>query len=81
MSSESSIENERLMNTEVQRRLGGTHSAGDAARLEAAGADLIVSCTNTMHRLDPAIEAAIAVPFLHEGVIAGCAEIELLVTP
>jgi len=27
--------------------------AGDAARLEAAGADLIILCTNTMHRLAP----------------------------
>ncbi len=39
--------------------------AGDAHRLEEAGADLIVLCTNTMHVVAPAIEAAIAVPFLH----------------
>lgn len=38
----------------------------DAARgLETAGADLIVLCTNTMHLVAPAIEDAIAVPFLH----------------
>jgi len=94
MSWESSIEYERLINTEVRRRLGGTHSAdllirsydfaaieslqelddwdgagallaSDAAHLEAAGAELIVLCTNTMHRVAPAIEAAIGVPFLH----------------
>ena len=94
MSWESSIEYERVINTEVRRRLGGTHSAdllirsydfhevealqeagdwdgagallaGDAAALEAAGAELIVLCTNTMHIVAPAIEAAIGVPFLH----------------
>lgn len=37
----------------------------DAARLEAAGAEVIVLCTNTMHRVSPAIEDAITVPFLH----------------
>jgi len=39
--------------------------AGDARRLQEAGADVIVLCTNTMHRVAEAIEAAIAVPFLH----------------
>ncbi len=39
--------------------------AGDAARLEAAGADLIVLATNTMHKVAPQIEAAITIPFLH----------------
>ncbi len=39
---------------------------GDAARaLEAAGADLLVLCTNTMHKVAPAIEAAVAIPLLH----------------
>ena len=38
----------------------------DAARgLRAAGADAIVLCTNTMHRVAPAIEAAVDVPLLH----------------
>lgn len=37
----------------------------DARSLQDAGADLIVLCTNTMHRVAPAIEAAIDVPFLH----------------
>ncbi|CAI8953169.1 MULTISPECIES: aspartate/glutamate racemase family protein [Burkholderia] len=38
----------------------------DAARqLEAAGADLVVLTTNTMHRVHDAIEAAVALPFLH----------------
>ena len=39
--------------------------AGDARRLQAAGAELVVLCTNTMHVVAGAIEAAITVPFLH----------------
>ncbi|MDY7099775.1 MAG: aspartate/glutamate racemase family protein [Actinomycetota bacterium] len=94
MSWESSIEYERIINTEVRNRLGGTHSAdllirsydfaavealqeagdwagagallaSDAARLEAAGAEAILLCTNTMHRVADDIDAAIGVPFLH----------------
>jgi aspartate racemase len=38
----------------------------DAARgLRAAGAEAIVVCTNTMHLVAPAIEAAVDVPLLH----------------
>lgn len=37
----------------------------DARALERAGADLIVLCTNTMHRVANAIVAAITIPFLH----------------
>ena len=38
----------------------------DAARkLEAGGADFILLCTNTIHKVAPAIEAAISVPFVH----------------
>jgi aspartate racemase len=43
----------------------GALLAADARRLEAAGAQCIVLCTNTMHVVAPAIEAAIEVPFLH----------------
>lgn len=96
MSWESSIDYERLINTEVRRRRGGAASADliirsydfaaiedaqaagrwdelgdllatDAAHLEAAGAELIVLCTNTMHKVAARIEAAIDVPFLHLG--------------
>lgn len=39
---------------------------GEAAqRLQAAGADFIVLCTNTMHKVAPAIEAAVSIPLLH----------------
>lgn len=38
----------------------------DAARsLEAAGADFLVLCTNTMHKVAPAIEAAVRIPLFH----------------
>ena len=43
----------------------GALLAADARRLQDAGAELIVLCTNTMHVCAPAIEAAIDVPFLH----------------
>lgn len=39
--------------------------ADAARRLEAAGADTIVLCTNLMHKVAPAIEAATTVPLLH----------------
>lgn len=38
----------------------------DAARsLEKAGADCVLICTNTMHKVAPEVEAAITVPLLH----------------
>src|SRR5579884_2302588 len=36
-----------------------------ARALEAAGADFVVLCTNTMHKVAPAVEAAVRVPLLH----------------
>ncbi|MCW5737777.1 MAG: aspartate/glutamate racemase family protein [Enhydrobacter sp.] len=36
-----------------------------ARRLEAGGADVLVICTNTMHRMAPAVQAAVKVPLLH----------------
>jgi aspartate racemase len=36
-----------------------------ASGLQRRGADAIVICTNTMHRVAPAIEAALGVPLLH----------------
>jgi aspartate racemase len=45
---------------------GTAEILGDAARgVEAAGADFLLICTNTMHRLVPQIEAAIRIPVLH----------------
>ena len=39
--------------------------AAEAAALEAAGAECVVLCTNTMHKVADAIEAAVGVPLLH----------------
>ncbi len=36
-----------------------------AQRLEAAGADFVVLCTNTMHKVANEIEASVRIPFLH----------------
>lgn len=41
--------------------------ADAARRLEAAGAEAIVLCTNTMHLNAPDIERAVGIPFLHIG--------------
>jgi aspartate racemase len=36
-----------------------------ARRLQAGGADFLVICTNTMHKLADAVEAAVTIPLLH----------------
>ncbi|PSS61946.1 aspartate racemase [Ensifer sp. NM-2] len=36
-----------------------------ARRLEAGGADFLVICTNTMHRMADAVSAAVSIPLLH----------------
>jgi aspartate racemase len=41
--------------------------AGVAKSLEAAGADFLVLCTNTMHKVADHIETAVSVPLLHLG--------------
>ena len=43
----------------------GAEMADAARQLQAGGADFIVLCTNTMHRVADAIEAAVRIPFLH----------------
>jgi len=43
----------------------GSRLAADAQRLQQAGAELIVLCTNTMHRVAGVIEEALDVPFIH----------------
>jgi aspartate racemase len=94
MSWESSAEYYRIINREVQKRLGGVHSArslmwsvdfgeverlqhkGDwdklteqmkdaAIRLERGGADFVLMCTNTMHRMAESVAEAIEIPLLH----------------
>ncbi|MGD8330406.1 MAG: aspartate/glutamate racemase family protein [Acidobacteriota bacterium] len=39
--------------------------AGAARTLEGAGAEVLVLCTNTMHKVAGAIEAAVQIPLLH----------------
>jgi len=39
--------------------------AAEASRLETSGADLLVLCTNTMHKVADQIEAAVSIPLLH----------------
>lgn len=43
----------------------GATLAGAAKQLEHAGADLLVLCTNTMHKVAEQIEDAIDIPLLH----------------
>lgn len=100
MSWESTAEYYRIINEEVNRRLGGLHSAkilmysvdfGEieglmregkwdeigrhvahiAGTLEAGGADLVLLCTNTVHKVAETIESAISVPFIHIADAAG----------
>jgi aspartate racemase len=55
---------ERLQRAEDWEEAGRL-LAQAASSLEAAGADLLVLCTNTMHKVAPAIEEAVAIPLLH----------------
>ena len=55
---------------EALQRSGEWASAADriidaARRLQAGGADFLVICTNTMHKLADPVEAAVSIPLLH----------------
>lgn len=55
---------------EELQRSGDWDKAGEllaeaAVKLQSAGANALVLCTNTMHKVAAAIEAAVAVPLLH----------------
>jgi aspartate racemase len=52
----------------------------EAKALEAAGAELLVLCTNYMHKTAPALEAGLSVPFLHIADVAAQAATALGVT-
>ncbi|HKH18536.1 MAG TPA: aspartate/glutamate racemase family protein [Solirubrobacteraceae bacterium] len=43
----------------------GALLAAEASVLEAAGAELLVLCTNTMHKVADAITDAVGIPFVH----------------
>lgn len=100
MSWESSAEYYRIVNEEINRRLGGVHSArcvlvsvdfgefaprmrpegwdeitqmlvAAACQVEAAGADLLLICTNTMHKMADEVQAGVGIPLLHIADAAG----------
>ena len=65
----------------------GALLAAAAVGLEAGGAELLVLCTNTMHKVAPDIEAAVSIPLLHIGDVTaeavratGLARVGLLAT-
>lgn len=63
---------------EELQRAGDWERAGEllateARGLQAAGAEILVLCTNTMHRVAPAIEAGCDLPLLHLGDVTAAA--------
>lgn len=55
---------------EAQQRAGAwddaaTLLAGEAKKLESAGADFVMIGTNTMHKVAPEVQSSISVPLLH----------------
>jgi aspartate racemase len=55
---------------EAMQRAGDWDAAGAALtaaarRVEAGGADFLLICTNTMHKVAPQVQAAIDIPLLH----------------
>ena len=44
-----------------------------AAGLEAGGADLLLLCTNTMHKVADAVERSVSIPLLHIGDVTAAA--------
>jgi len=63
MSWESSAEYYRLLNVLVRERLGGLASAECLLYSD----DLVVLCTNTMHKVADTVAEALTVPLLHLG--------------
>jgi aspartate racemase len=53
------------MQTEGRWDDAGERLAAAAVTLEAGGADLLLLCTNTMHKVADAVEQAVSIPFLH----------------
>ena len=55
---------------EILQHKGQWHATGEilakaSQQIEAAGADFLLICTNTMHKVAPQIESAIDIPLLH----------------
>ncbi|MGW5240017.1 aspartate/glutamate racemase family protein [Monashia sp. NPDC004114] len=75
------------MQADGEWEAAGRLLASAAAGLEAGGAELLVLCTNTMHKVAGPIEAAVTIPFLHIGDVtaeavrsAGVSRVGLLAT-
>lgn len=49
----------------------GRELAAAAQQLQRAGAECVLICANTMHRVAPAVEAAVSIPLLHIADAAG----------
>ena len=62
-----SVEFEEIEEMQVagQWDRAGQLLAEEAQRLERGGADFLLLCTNTMHKVAPAIEQAIQIPLIH----------------
>ena len=54
-----------LLQREGRWQEAGERLAAEAAALAAGGAELLVLCTNTMHKVADAIAAAAGIPFVH----------------
>jgi aspartate racemase len=54
----------------------GRDLAAAAQRLEAAGAGVLLLCTNTMHKVADQVQAAVAVPLLHIADVAAAAVLQ-----
>jgi aspartate racemase len=64
MASVDFAEIEQLQVAEEWERAGQI-LAEEAARLEAAGAELLVLCTNTMHKVADQVQRAVSIPLVH----------------
>lgn len=64
-----------LLQSQNQWEKAGILLAHAASSLESAGADFIVICTNTMHKVSAQIQSNISIPVLH---IADCTAQKLL---
>ena len=53
------------LQTSGQWDAAGSLLANIARKLEAAGADALVICTNTMHKVADTVQAAVRIPLLH----------------
>jgi aspartate racemase len=61
---------ESLMREQNWEKIGD-HVAGIARTLQSGGADLLLLCTNTVHKVAGRIQSAAAIPFLHIADAAG----------